>query len=133
VHPVAELPSGTVTFLFTDIEGSTPLWEQHPQAMRDALARHDVILTDGIEGCNGIVVKNHAGGDSFFAVFADAADAVVAACRLQLTLSTERWPPATPLRVRMARPACHSERGYRAPSGSFNHRVHLDFCHPKTA
>ena len=46
---VAELPSGTVTFLFTDLEGSTRLWEEHPEAMRDALARHDEILRDAVE------------------------------------------------------------------------------------
>jgi class 3 adenylate cyclase len=45
---VAEMPSGTVTFLFTDIEGSTRLWEEHPEAMREALARHDEILRAAI-------------------------------------------------------------------------------------
>ena len=43
------LPSGTVTFLFTDIEGSTKLWEQHPEAMKSALAKHDAILKEAIE------------------------------------------------------------------------------------
>ena len=46
---MAELPSGTVTFLFTDLEGSTRLWEEHPEAMRGALARHDAILRDAVE------------------------------------------------------------------------------------
>ena len=46
---MTELPSGTVTFLFTDLEGSTRLWEEHPEAMRDALARHDEILRSTIE------------------------------------------------------------------------------------
>ena len=46
---VEELPSGTVTFLFTDLEGSTRLWEEHPEAMKAALARHDEILRDAIE------------------------------------------------------------------------------------
>lgn len=46
---MAELPTGTVTFLFTDLEGSTRLWEQHPDAMRDALTRHDEILRAEIE------------------------------------------------------------------------------------
>jgi class 3 adenylate cyclase len=46
---VSELPTGTVTFLFTDLEGSTRLWEEHPEAMRDALARHDEILRDAVE------------------------------------------------------------------------------------
>src|SRR5712664_3953862 len=51
------LPAGTVTFLFTDIEGSTRLWEQHPEAMRDALARHDEILRDAVESHGGHLVK----------------------------------------------------------------------------
>ena len=54
---MAELPSGTVTFLFTDIEGSTRLWEEHPDAMRDALARHDELLREAIETHSGYVVK----------------------------------------------------------------------------
>ena len=46
---MTELPSGTVTFLFTDLEGSTRLWEEFPEAMRGALARHDEILRDAVE------------------------------------------------------------------------------------
>ena len=66
---MAELPSGTVTFLFTDIEGSTRLWEEHPDAMRDALARHDELLREAIEAHGGYVVKTT--GDGFHAAFAD--------------------------------------------------------------
>src|SRR5918992_778272 len=55
---MAELPSGTVTFLLTDIEGSTALWERAPAAMRAALARHDALLTARIEAHGGAVVKN---------------------------------------------------------------------------
>ncbi len=51
---VSELPSGTVTFLFTDVEGSTRLWEEHPEAMRPALARHDEIVRDAIEAHDGL-------------------------------------------------------------------------------
>lgn len=47
------LPTGTVTFLFTDVEGSTKLWEQHSEAMKVALARHDVLLRQAIEGAGG--------------------------------------------------------------------------------
>src|SRR6184192_4148059 len=64
---MAELPSGTVTFLFTDIEGSTRLWEEHPDAMRGALARHDAILRAGIEANGGQVFKTM--GDAFCAAF----------------------------------------------------------------
>ena len=68
---MAQLPTGTVTFLFTDIEGSTRLWEEHPEAMRPALARHDEILRDAIEAHGGHVVKTT--GDGVHAVFATAA------------------------------------------------------------
>ena len=54
---MAELPSGTVTFLFTDLEGSTRLWEEHPEAMKVALARHDAILRDAVAEHDGHVVK----------------------------------------------------------------------------
>ena len=67
------LPSGTVTFLFTDIEGSTSLWETHPQAMRSALARHDSLLQKEIERFQGTVVKST--GDGMLAVFPFAASA----------------------------------------------------------
>jgi class 3 adenylate cyclase len=67
-------PSGTVTFLFTDIEGSTRLWEQYPDAMRAALVRHDAALRTAIEAHDGHVVKTT--GDGAFAVFATASEAV---------------------------------------------------------
>jgi class 3 adenylate cyclase len=67
---VTELPSGTVTFLFTDLEGSTSLWQDQPEAMRDALARHDVIVRGAIESHDGYVVKTT--GDGWHAAFADA-------------------------------------------------------------
>ena len=50
---MSQAPSGTVTFLFTDIEGSTRLWEEQPEAMRTALARHDAILRDAVEAHGG--------------------------------------------------------------------------------
>jgi len=54
---MVEFPSGTVTFLFTDLEGSTRLWEEHPDEMQAALARHDELLRAAIESCGGLVVK----------------------------------------------------------------------------
>src|SRR5215216_5706850 len=60
--PATDLPSGTVTFLFTDIEGSTQLWEQHPQAMPAALARHEALLHQAIGACGGVVVKSTGDG-----------------------------------------------------------------------
>jgi len=69
---VAELPSGTVTFLFTDIEGSTRLWQDHPEAMQVALARHDDLVRTAIAGHGGYLVKTT--GDGAHAVFATASD-----------------------------------------------------------
>jgi len=93
-------PAGAATFLFTDIEGSTRLWETHADAMRAALARHDALLERAITTAGGHVFKR--GGDSFCAVFDRAADALVAALAAQRTLHAERWPVEAPIRVRMA-------------------------------
>ena len=67
---MTELPTGTVTFLFTDLEGSTRLWEEHSDGMRDALALHDEILRDAVEKRGGHVVKTT--GDGLHAAFATA-------------------------------------------------------------
>src|SRR5438132_10087617 len=100
--PMAELPTGTITFLFTDIEGSTRLWEQHPEAMEAALARHDALAAAVIQQHEGHLVKHRGGGDSLFAVFARAVDAVAAAVALQQALGAEPWPAETAPRVRVA-------------------------------
>jgi adenylate cyclase len=94
------LPTGTVTFLFTDIEGSTRLWETHHDAMRTALARHDDILRKCITAQRGHVFKT--GGDAFCAAFDNAPDALHAALAAQLALCTEAWPESNHIRVRMA-------------------------------
>src|SRR6476619_6688209 len=91
-------PSGTVTFLFTDLEGSTRLWEEHPESMRAALARHDAILHEAVEAHEGYFVKTT--GDGIHAAFATAAKAVDAAIAGQLALRDENWDPIEPLRVR---------------------------------
>ena len=75
------LPTGTVTFLFTDIEGSTKLWEQHPEAMKSALAKHDSILKKTIESNHGNIIKTT--GDGFHAVFTTALDGINAAIAAQ--------------------------------------------------
>src|SRR5688500_18675118 len=95
-----ELPGGTATFLFTDIEGSTRLWEEHPVAMAPALARHDWLLNAAIEAGGGRVFKTV--GDAFCAVFAAAPAAVAAAVAGQRALAAEPWRMTGPLRVRMA-------------------------------
>src|SRR5690242_20111433 len=97
---MAELPSGTVTFLFTDIEGSTARWEQQPEAMRVALARHDALLRASISAHGGHVVKTT--GDGFHAVFSRAPAAVTAALEAQRQLQAEPWGEIWPVRVRMA-------------------------------
>ncbi len=93
-------PSGTVTFLFTDIEGSTRLWELDPDEMRRAVARHDELLRAVVHRCHGYVFSS--GGDGLAAAFQRAADAVAAAVEAQRRLGTEPWPDAAPIRVRMS-------------------------------
>jgi predicted ATPase/class 3 adenylate cyclase len=104
---VGELPSGTVTFLFTDLEGSTRLWEEHPDAMRAALARHDEVVRHAIEGHDGFVVKTT--GDGFHAAFGTAHDAVDAAVAAQLALGEGPWEVTGPLKVRMGLHTCEAE------------------------
>src|SRR6266849_2203737 len=95
-----DLPTGTVTFLFTDIEGSTTRWEQYPEAMRAALARHDALLRSVILAHGGFVFKMV--GDAVYAAFAVPTDAVSAALAAQHAVSAEEWGEVAPLRVRMA-------------------------------
>src|SRR5215207_340517 len=97
---MAELPSGTVTFLFTDIEGSTARWDGAPDAMRVALARHDWLLRAAIQGHDGHVVKTT--GDGFHAAFTRAPDALAAALHAQRRLAAEPWGEVGSIRVRMA-------------------------------
>jgi class 3 adenylate cyclase len=105
----APLPQGTVTFLFSDIAGSTLLWQSHPVRMRMALPRHDVILREAVAAHGGYVFKMV--GDGVCAVFATAPDAVAAALSAQGALRTETWerPPGDPPAFRLAvRLALHS-------------------------
>ncbi len=97
---MSQPPTGTVTFLFTDIEGSTRLWEQHPDAMRAALARHDALLCQTIEDGGGFVFKTV--GDAFCAAFPIAHQALEAALAAQIALAAEPWDLPAPLKVRMA-------------------------------
>jgi predicted ATPase/class 3 adenylate cyclase/DNA-binding CsgD family transcriptional regulator len=101
IGQMAKLPSGTVTFLLTDIEGSTALWEEAHETMHAALARHDTILVAGIEDHGGILLKHHGEGDSTFAVFAAPSEAVSAALAIQRALADEPWPTPRPIRVRI--------------------------------
>ncbi len=95
-----EFSGAVVVLLFTDIEGSTALWETEPAAMSAALSRHDVLLRSTIEEHGGRVFKTV--GDAFCAVFASAYNAVAASVVIQRLLREEVWPAAVELRVRMA-------------------------------
>ncbi|HLF74704.1 MAG TPA: adenylate/guanylate cyclase domain-containing protein, partial [Anaerolineales bacterium] len=114
----ARLPSGTVTFLFTDIEGSTKLWEAHPQGMKDALARHYAILQQTIESHAGRFLE--ATGDGILAAFGTAVDGVAAALAAQQTLMEDKWQELKPDRIRV-RMGLHTgepelrEEGYAGP------------------
>ena len=95
------LPTGTVTFLFTDIEGSTKLWEKSPRGMQVALIRHDALLWEAIEGHGGFVFKTV--GDAFCAVFPTALGALESALAAQRTLFSQAWGDEIgALRARMA-------------------------------
>ena len=94
-------PTGTVTFLFTDIEGSTRLWEQHPEGMQRALSRHDDLIRAAVEGHGGNVIKTT--GDGFHAVFETGLDGVAAALSAQEALLAAKWDEldSQTVRVRM--------------------------------
>jgi hypothetical protein len=85
---VASPPKGTLTFVFTDIEGSTKLWERDSSVMQVALARHDEILRSSIEERGGYVFKTV--GDAFCAAFSTAPDALEAACQAGVKEDAER-------------------------------------------
>ena len=96
------IPTSTdsLTFLFTDIENSTQLWEQHPKAMKIALARHHTILRQTIADHHGQIFK--AVGDGFHAAFPSAMDGLKASMAAQRALYVEAWAKETPIKVRMA-------------------------------
>ncbi|HET7420200.1 MAG TPA: adenylate/guanylate cyclase domain-containing protein [Candidatus Dormibacteraeota bacterium] len=113
------LPDGIVTFLMTDVEESTPLWIASRSSMYQAMRRHDQLLTSSIESNHGIVLKERGEGDSFFAVFLRATDAVIAAVEAQAALQSEPWPERVSLSVRMAvltGEADAADRDYRSPA-----------------
>lgn len=92
-------PSGTVTFLFTDIEGSTRLWQELPEGMSVSNARHDAILRAAINANNGFIFETI--GDSFHVAFHNALDALCAALSAQRDLQAEPWGETGAIRVRM--------------------------------
>jgi predicted ATPase/class 3 adenylate cyclase len=98
--PSVDLPTGTVSFLFTDIEGSTRLLEQDPALLQSAMQRHHALVTAAIEKHHGFVFETV--GDAFYAAFLHAVDAVAAAVDAQIALTDEPWDPRAPIKARMA-------------------------------
>jgi class 3 adenylate cyclase len=118
VETASTLPDGIVTFLMTDVVESTALWIQGRAQMYSVMRRHDQLLTAAIESNGGIVLKERGEGDSFFAVFLRATDAVVAALDAQRAILSEPWREIR-ISVRMAiltGEADAQDRDYRSPA-----------------
>jgi class 3 adenylate cyclase len=113
VEPLGGRQSGIVTFLLTDIKGSTRHWQDEREAMRTAIERHDALMTHNIEAHGGTVLTERGEGDSFFAVFGRASEAVAAACAAQRAIFAESWPTATSISVRMAIHTGEASSDYR--------------------
>jgi class 3 adenylate cyclase len=114
---VAELPSGTLTFLMTDVEDSSALYERHREAMKEAMERHDQVIVEAVRASGGTVVMSQGEGDSTLAVFTFASGALAAALDAQRKLRSSGWPVS--LRVRMAistGEAEVSQGNYRGPA-----------------
>ena len=97
-----DLPSGRITFLFTDVVGSTAAWEEHPEVMGPAMRRHDVLVEAAVVAHAGRVVRPRGEGDSRFAVFADPLDAARCGLAIIQALGAEPWVTPEPIRVRVA-------------------------------
>lgn len=97
---MASMPEGTVTFLFSDVEGSTQLLERHGTAMGNALARHHTLFEEIVGRRHGVIFETI--GDAVYAAFARPADAVASAVDAHRALATEDWGPIGRLAVRIA-------------------------------
>jgi predicted ATPase/class 3 adenylate cyclase len=116
---VADLPTGTVSFLFTDIEGSTKLLEELGEVYVDLLEEHHLVLQDAIEEAGGIRVSTE--GDGAFGVFSSANDAIEAAAAAQVALASKAWPSQVSVRVRMG---IHTGEGVVGSDGYVGLAVH---------
>lgn len=96
------MPHGTVTFLFTDVQGSTHTWEESPELMMEALAQHDEAVVGAATQHRGVTVKPRGEGDSRFIVFQSAVDAVAGVTEMQRRLSKVDWVTPNPLLVRIS-------------------------------
>ncbi len=97
----ADTPWRPMTFLLSDVEGSTALWEQEPWAMSSALERHDLIFDEVVQAHGGRHIRPRGEGDSRFAVFDGAPAAVAAALTIQRVFVAEVWPTTRPIMVRI--------------------------------
>ena len=109
------VPTGNVTFLLTDIEGSTRNSDASESEMRVALVRHDMLLTRCIREHDGEVLTERGEGDGFFAVFPTASGAVAAALAMQLAIGDEPWPERAPIKVRVALHTGEAGQDHRGP------------------
>ena len=96
---MTDLPTGTITFLFTDIEGSTRMLSELADDFQSVLERHQVVLRDAVSRHGGIEVSTE--GDSFFCVFETAGDGLAAAVDIQRDLAAEDWITGRQVRVRI--------------------------------
>lgn len=97
-----QLPQGTVTFLFTDVVGSTRAWEAWPHAMSSAMRTHDSLIEESVGASGGALVRPRGEGDSRFAVFVRPIDGARAAVEIIQRMEAEPWPTPEPIRVRVA-------------------------------
>ncbi|MDQ6695991.1 MAG: adenylate/guanylate cyclase domain-containing protein, partial [Actinomycetota bacterium] len=113
----ADLPTGTVTFLLTDVEGSTRMFERSADGTLWALQRHHELLADAIERHGGVLAVEQGEGDSVVAVFPRAADAVVCAAEAQRALGAQEWPDGLDMRVRVG---VHTGEGILRAAGRYS-------------
>src|SRR6266571_6767591 len=99
---MTDLPDGVVTFVFTDVQGSTRMWEESPDLMVRALEQHDEIIDEAVDAHDGVSVKPRGEGDSRFLVFSDASDALRAIAQVQTRLASVDWVTPRPMRIRAA-------------------------------
>lgn len=99
---MVDLPGGVVTFLMTDVEGSTRAWEASPESMMEALKQHDDAIESAVAAHHGVCVKPRGEGDSHFIVFGSVRDAVAGAAEMQRRLAAVDWVTPHPLLVRAA-------------------------------
>ena len=116
------LPSGMVTFLLTDVEGSTRIWEADPSRARAGFERHDALVAEHLASFGGGRPRDQGEGDSAFAVFARATDALGCALALQRAMFAEAWPDDAAIRVRMALHTGEAELSKGNYKGSAVHR-----------